>query len=274
MFSFKDFLCEDIQPVYFLTDFENKEVDSVLDTYHYLLNDDVLNGKSPEKVYKKRLLSKEYGELENTLNLGKLRYNTNEKGDIGDVSVVVSFDTNIAAKAAYSEKYDAIEIFYYYFNKLSENQKRSAIKHELFHAKQEDKTITPEYRRAISRRTLPDGRVTVRSKSGYYFSPNEFSVHVSTIIAEIIRQNESFNRYIEQSEGAKKAFWIKQRQGFLRILLQFIEGNLNIKNLPSYLKDEEGFIRTVYRNKNRPDMVKYYDFLRDRLHDKYVDITQ
>lgn len=274
MFSFKDFISEDIHPVYFLTEFENEQVENVLETYHYLLDQSVLQGVPPEKFYKKRLLSSEYGELENMLNLGKLRYNTSEKGDIGDVSVVVSFSTDINAKAAYSEKYDVIEIFYYYYDKLNESQKRNAIKHELFHAKQEDKTITPEYRRAISKRTLPGGGVSIRSKRAYYFSPSEFTVHVSTIIAEIDRQNILFNRHIAQSEGAKRNFWEKQKQGFLNLLLQFIEGNLNIKNLPSYLKDEEDFIKTIYRNKNNPEMVKYYDFLRDRLHDKYVDFVK
>ncbi|NDB81860.1 MAG: hypothetical protein EB127_03805 [Alphaproteobacteria bacterium] len=274
MFSFKDFISEDIHPVYILTDFENEQVDNILDTYHYLLNPDVLDSVSPEKYYKKKLLSSEYGRLANTLNLGKLRYNTSEKGDVGNVSVVVNFTTDIVAKAAYSEKYDTIEIFYYYFDKLSENQKRSAIKHELFHAKQEDKTLTPEYRRSINKRTLPNGNISIRSKRGYYFSENEFTVHVSTIIAEIDRQDKVFKKYIEQSEGTKKTFWEKQRQGFIKLLLQFIEGNLNIRSLPSYLKDEEDFIKTVYRNKNNPDMVQYYDFLRDRLHDKYVDIAQ
>lgn len=274
MLSFKDFINEDIQPVYFLNDFENEQVDTILRKYHDYLDPGVLDGEDPEIFYKKRLLSSEYGELENTLNLGKLLYNTDEKGATNGVSVVVSFITDIVAKAAYSEKYDTIELFYYYFDKINENQKRNAIKHELFHAKQEDKSLTPEYRRSINRRTLPNGNITIRSKRGYFFSPNEFSVHVSTIVAEIDRQNKLFNNYISQSTGVKKAFWEKQKQGFKKLLLQFIEGNLNIKSLPSYLMDEEDFIKTVYRNKNNPDMVKYYDFLRDRLHDKYVDITR
>jgi len=264
MINFKEYLKEDIDPVYFLSDFERQQVDIVLKRYLKVFDPDILNNKAPEEFYKKQLLGLQYAPINGTYNLGYLKY------DGGDVSVVVNFDKNFLAKASYEEQQNVIEIFYYHFDNLLDSQKRTAIVHELFHAKQEDKSLSPEYRKSLHRRSLGNGRVTVRSKRGYYFSKNEFTIHVSTILFEIDRQY----RYITDNINKTNSIgWKKVKERFFSGLLRFIEHG-NIKELPPYLNDEQDFVKTIFRNRNNFEMVKYYDFLRDRLYDKYTNLLE
>lgn len=267
MINFKDFLCEDIEPVYLLNDFEKQQVENILSKYLQHFNPSVLKGIAPEKFYKKQLLGLEYAPINNTLNLGKLKYVG------GDVMVVVNFDKNILAKATYEKEQNVIELFYYHFNKLLDRQKRTTIVHELFHAKQEDKNISSDYKKAVRRRTYDDGRITIRSKRGYFFSKNEYIIYVSTIIFEIDREYNFIIKKIKSTESAEKKTWEKVKERFFSSLLRFIESG-DIKNLPAYLHDEQDFIKTIFRNKKSPEMVKYYDFLRDRLYDFYKQLLE
>jgi len=249
---------------YTLSSKDEKQVEKILQNYNAFFNP-VTVGDNPEKKLSKNKL---YNKKERTFFLGTIKYHDPILNDEGIVSVVVNFEPNISARGAYIHDTNTIELFYVIFNNLSENLKRNTIAHELFHAKQHYRKISPEARRAVHKRTLDDGAVTIRSKRGYYFSQNELPVQLASIVYELERQYNLILKHIKTGKNAK--FWERQRGSFLQLLERFLRER-SIKNfpLPSYLHDQQDFIETLFRNKNNPKYAKTYKNFKIKLHFTY-----
>jgi hypothetical protein len=263
MLSFKTFITE---KVYQLDSKENKQVEDILQTYERLFDSGVIGNKDPQKFYKKNL-------TEDGIFIGSIKFFDNALKQNREVPVYVSFE-GVPADAAFSDEDNTIELFYHQFDDLTTIVKRNKIAHELFHAKQHYKKITSGYRKSIQKRTLPSGNVAIRSERGYYFAPGEYPVQVASIVHEMDRQYRLILKHIKSGNG--RQFWEKQRQGFLRLLDMFIRSPRVItgNDLPSYLKDQERFIRALYRNKNDAKYSKYYKDFKRKLYWFYQNLSK
>jgi len=263
MLPFKTFITE---RVYQLDSKENKQVEDVLQTYERLFDPSVIGNKDPQKVYKKNL-------TKDGIFIGSIMFFDNASKQNREIPVYVSFE-DVSADASFSDEDNVIELFYNQFDDLSTILKRNKIAHELFHAKQHYKKITTGYKKAIGKRSLPSGDVAIRSERGYYFAPNEYPVQVASIIHEMDRQYRLILKHIKSGNG--RQFWEKQRQGFLRLLDMFLRSPKVItgNDLPSYLKDQERFIRALYRNKNDVKYSKYYKDFKRKLYWFYQNLIK
>ena len=252
MTPFRTFIAE---KVYTLSSQENKQVEDIFNKYQEYFSPEVLDGNDPKRVYKQAI-------TDDRLYIGDIAYYDSELKEDNSVPVYVSFE-KFAADAAYEKANNIIELFFLNFKKLSEQMQRNKIVHELFHAKQHYKTLTPEYRRALHRRVKPTGQVTIRSERGYFFAPNEYPVQIASIVQEMDRQYRLILQKIKIGSNVK--FWENQRRGFLRLLEQFIRSPKLVedKDIPNYLQNEKRFIKALFRNKDNPKYSKYYlDFKR------------
>ena len=198
---------------YELTGEENKQVDKVFDDYQKLFGYEVIGKKDPVRIYKNNIKN-------GLLYLDKISYHDHASKTINKVPVYVSFDKSRTDNATYSKHDNAIILFYYSLLSLTDTQKRSKIVHELVHAKQHYKEVSPEYRRAIQKRVLPSGAVSTRSWRGYFLDPIEYPVQVSVIVHEMDRQYRLILQKIKR--GMEVKFWEYQKKKFLQLLDEFI----------------------------------------------------
>lgn len=263
MLPFKSFV---VEKVYQLDSDENKQVEEILQSYQNLFDPSVIGDKDPQKVYKRNL-------TKDGIFIGSIKYFDHASKEKREIPVYVSFE-DLPADAAYSNQDNIIELFYYQYDNLSTILKRNKLAHELLHAKQHYKKITKGYNRAINKRTLPSGNVAIRSERGYFFAPGEYPVQVASIVHEMDRQYRLIVKHIKSGSNAK--FWEKQRQGFLRLLDQFIRSPKVERGieLPSYLKDQERFIKALYRNKNDARYSKYYKDFKKKLYWFYQNLNK
>ena len=258
MLPFRSFI---VEKAYELSSQENKQVESILNEYQKFFGREVLGDYDPREVYKKHI-------QDDMLPIGSIKYIDKETNEEGTVSVYVSFE-NFAADASYEQSDNRIVLYYRHFTRLSTIMKRNKIVHELFHAKQHYKTLTPEYRRALHKRTLPNGRETIRSERGYFFSPNEYPVQLASLTHEMDRQYMLILQNLKR--GLNRKFWENQKVGFLKLLDQFIRAPklVNDQDLPNYLKNEKRFIKALFRNKDDPKYSKYYKDFKTKLYFYY-----
>jgi hypothetical protein len=253
MHPFKAFVVE--KKVYELSPSENKQVEDAYQAYLNYFGPDVLGNHDPREVYKNAI-------KDNRIYLHTIEYFDHSTKENNKVDVYVSFD-RYAADAAYEESQDVIEIYYYNYSHLSSLVQKNKIAHELFHAKQHYKTITPGYRKAVYRRT--GANTAIRSERGYFFAPNEYPVQIASIIHEMDRQYRMILK--KAKSGSNIKFWDHQRKGFLRVLEQFIRGTkFEEDKLPNYLQNEKRFIQALFRNKNNPKYAKYYKDFKQKMY--------
>ena len=256
MSTFKTFIAE--KKGYELNAQENKQVEDILNTYLEYFDPELLKGHDPKQVYRKSI-------KDDRILIGTIKYHDLALKEDNTLPVYVSFE-HFAADAAYEEARNVIELYFYNFNKLSTIMKRNKIVHELIHAKQHFKKLTPEYRRSLNKRTTPSGRTTIRSERGYFFAPNEYPVQVSSIIHEMDRQYRLILQKLKAGSNVK--FWENQRTGFLRLLEQFLRSArpLESDDIPNYLKNEKRFIMALQRNKDNPKYSKYYKDFKQKMY--------
>ena len=264
MQPFKTFLIE--KKTYTLTAQENKQVEEILDTYLEYFDSSIIGNYDPRQVYKKAI-------KDNQIGIGTIKCYDNALKANKVVPVYVSFEI-FAADASYDEAKNVIELFYNNFSKLTKIMQRNKIAHELFHAKQHFKTSTPEYRRAVNKRTTNNRLETIRSERGYYFAPNEYPVQVASIVHEMDRQYRAILQKIKQ--GINNKFWENQRKGFLRLLEQFIRSPkfISDNDIPNYLGNERRFLKTLYRNKDNPKYSKYYKDFKQKMYWYYQNLKK
>jgi|694.fasta_scaffold02170_9 hypothetical protein len=262
---FKKFVTE---KTYSVTSKERKQIEDIFDRYQLYFNDDKLQGKSPEAVYRKKL------QGDGTFFLGTVTYIDQVDRKEKKLHVEVSFGQKASAAAGYRESTNSVILFYNYFSNLSPNEQRNTILHEVLHARQHYKKLRPQDIRATNQRTLPTGQVSIRSKQGYYTSPNEFPIQLASITEELQRQYSLILQHLKR--GDNKKFWEKQRIGFLRLLDTFIRSSNLPKDfpLPSYLKYQEDFIRTLFRIKEKPEFRKQYRKFKLALQHYYQKLNQ
>jgi hypothetical protein len=262
---FKQFVTE---KTYSVTQKERKQIDDIFDRYQLYFNEDKLQGKSPEAVYRKKL------QEDGTFFLGTIVYTDQVDRKEKKLHVEVSFGQKASAAAGYRESTNSVILFYNYFSNLSSNEQRNTILHEVLHARQHYKKLRPQDIRATHQRTLPSGQVSIRSKQAYYTSPNEFPIQLASITEELQRQYSLILQHLKR--GDNKKFWEKQRLGFLRLLDTFIRSSNLPKDfpLPSYLKYQEDFIRTLFRIKDKPEYKNQYRKFKLALQHYYQKLKQ
>ncbi|CAB5226308.1 hypothetical protein UFOVP760_87 [uncultured Caudovirales phage] len=262
---FKKFVTE---KTYNVTSKERKQIEDIFDRYQLYFNDDKLQGKSPEAVYRKNL------QEDGTFFLGTITYIDQVDRKEKKLHIEVSFGQKASAAAGYRESTNSVILFYNYFSSLSPNEQRNTILHEVLHARQHYKKLRPQDIRATHQRTLPSGQVSIRSKQDYYTSPNEFPIQLASITEELQRQYSLILQHLKR--GDNKKFWEKQRLGFLRLLDTFIRSSKLPKDfpLPSYLKYQEDFIRTLFRIKDKPEFRKQYRKFKLALQHYYQKLNQ
>jgi|GEM_PF-2682394 len=258
MLSFKSFI---VEKAYELNAQENKQVEGALNAYERYFGQENLSVYNAMKRFSDVI-------KDNRMLINTIKYFDNETKEENYVPVYVSFE-DFAADAAYERKENVIELYYKHFNKLTTLMKRNKIVHELLHAKQHYKTLTPEYRRALNKRTLPSGRETIRSERGYFLSPSEYPVQLASLIHEMDRQYMLILQNLKK--GSNRKFWENQRTGFLRLLDKFIRSPkiVSDQDLPNYLKNEVRFLKALFRNKDNPQFSKYYKDFKKKLYFYY-----
>jgi len=260
MTPFKTFVTE--KKAYTLNSQDNKQLEDIFREYLKYFSPDALGDYDPEHVYKKAI-------KDGRIYLGTIKYHDSASKEDNEVSVYVSFET-FTADASYEQTENIIELFYYNFSRLSPLQQRNKIAHELLHAKQHYKTITPGYRKALQKRS--GAKTTIRSERGYFFAPNEYPVQVASIVHEMDRQYRLILQKVKIGSNAK--FWDNQRKGFLRLLEQFIRSPklMSDTDIPNYLKNETRFLRALFRNKDNPKYSKYYKDFKQKMYWYYQNL--
>lgn len=264
MIRFKQFL---VERTYKTSSKEDDQIEEMLNRYHHFFDSSVLKNRNPEKLYKGKL------NEDGNFFIGTIEYVDFASKETRSLYVEVTFDRR-PATGGFDDNTNTILLFYYNFDKLSNNEKRNTILHEVLHAKQHYKKLRPQDLRAINKRTLPGGMVTIRSKQTYYTSPNEFPVQLSSLTSELERQYLTILTHVRKP-GIEAKFWERQRSGFLRLLDTFIRQSTLPKDypLPSYLKYQEDFIRTLFRIKNKPEYVKHYRKFKTTLYHFYERLS-
>jgi hypothetical protein len=253
MTSFKTFVVEST-----LSNDEERQVTSILNTYLKYFNTSALNNRAPQEVYSKRL------QPNGTMIMGSIKYYDNIKRKEGKAYVAVNFEESLG-DAEYDRNNDTITLYYRKYNKLTNSLKRNKIVHELFHAK-DYKKPTAGYIKATSGNT-------VSSKRDYYTAENEFPVQIAAIIHEINLQQKELQRRSKSEIGA--SFWRNRRL----LLLQSIAKLINATKItevvvPQFLADYKDFIGTLYRNRSNPTYTKYFNDFKRKLKQLYVNIQR
>jgi len=253
MTPFKTFVVEST-----LSNEEERQVTLIFNTYLKYFNPTALGNNNPREVYSKRL------QPDGTMIIGSIKYYDNVKRKEGKAYVAVNFDQSLG-DAEYDRDSDTITLYYQKYNKLANSLKRNKIVHELFHAK-DYKKPTAEYIRATSGNK-------VGSKRDYYTAENEFPVQIAAIIHEIDLQQKELHRRSKSGTGV--SFWKNRRL----LLLQSIANLINATKItevvvPQFLADYKGFIDTLYRNKNNPTYVKYFNDFKRKLKQLYINIQK
>ena len=253
MTPFKTFILE--KKAYTLDSRDNEQVEKIFKRYEEYFSPEALDGKDPKRLYKKDI-------TKDGFFLGSIKTFDHALKEENNIGVYVTFD-DLYADAAYEEESNNIYLYYKQYDLLPTLMKRNKIVHELLHAKQHYKKLTPEYRRALNKRIKSSGQVTIRSERGYFFAPNEYPVQIASIVHEMDRQYRLLLQKIKL--GSNVRFWENQRRGFLRLLEQFIRSPKLVedKNIPNYLQNEKRFLKALFRNKDNPTYSRYYlDFKR------------
>jgi hypothetical protein len=254
MTPFKTFVTE--KKAYTLNSQDNKQLEDIFQEYQKYFSSEAIGNHDPVQAYKGAI-------KDDRIYLGTIKYYDSELKENNQVDVYVSFES-FAADASYNKSESVIELFYYNFSKLPPLQQRNKIAHELLHAKQHYKTITPSYRKALQKRS--GSKTTIRSERGYFFAPNEYPVQVASIIHEMDRQYRLILQKVKAGSNAK--FWDNQRRGFLRLLEQFIRSPklMSDNDIPNYLKNETRFLKALFRNKDNPKYSRYYRDFKQKMY--------
>jgi hypothetical protein len=212
--------------------------------------------KTPQVFYKDRL------DHNGRFVLGDIDYTDLLTGEKRYVVVLVDFTRGHNRFANYDPYLDNI-ILYYYNTVVDESFLKDKIAHELYHAKQEQKKHGKDYAKSTTKRTTKKGTTTIRSKRGYYLDPREFPVYTTLIIKEI-------ENVYNKASGSEKGEMLK----FLNIFLKHGKPVLTELGVPSFLKDKEEFINTLYRNKDNPKYSSLYRKFSDKLYWIYSKLKE
>ena len=182
--------------------------------------------------------------------LGKvsiLDLETNEKKTI-DVYCVYG-DIGDTEQAAYSQEYEAINIYDENIKGLSEALVQSKILHELTHGFQEYKGQTKKYQQMIGKERPFDWDV-------YHKEPIEFDTHINEIAYNINVKYKDFVKSILTAKDPAVKKLLKMRlQTFIKELKVFteapLESYLDLEELPlpRYTQTLEEFLRTINQDK-------------------------
>jgi hypothetical protein len=253
MLPFKTFVVEGT-----LSNEEEHQVTLIFNTYLKYFNPRTIGRNDPKEVYSKRL------QPNGTIIIGSIKYYDEVKRKEDKVYVAVNFDQSLG-DAEYDRKDNTITLYYQKYDKLANSIKRNKIVHELFHAK-DYKRPTAEYIKATSGNK-------VGSKRDYYTAKNEFPVQIAAIVHEInLQQKELLRR---SKSGTGMSFWKNRRI----LLLQSIANLINATKItsaivPQFLADYQGFIDTLYRNRNNPTYAKYFNDFKRKLKHLYNNIQK
>jgi hypothetical protein len=261
MDPFKTFVAE--KKAYGLSAQENQQVEDTFSAYERYFGSQNLSVYNAKKRFSDVI-------KDDRMLINTIKYFDHKTKKENYIPVYVSFE-KFNADAAHEQHENVIELYYSQFDKLPSLVKRNKIVHELIHAKQHYKTVSPEYARAVQKRS--GAKTTIRSERGYFFSPMEYPVQISSIVHEMDRQYRVILQKIKSGSNVK--FWDNQRKGFLRILEQFLrDADLNVATLPNYLQNEKRFLMTLFRNRNNPKYSKYYKDFKRKIYWYFQNLKQ
>jgi hypothetical protein len=178
-------------------------------------------------------------EADDTLYLGKIKYESLQDGRKYNLDVYVSFEKRPGVEGSHSKDLKKAFIYYYTvgFNK---GIILETITHEVMHAKQHYKEHTEKYKEFVKHPEI--GKL-----KDYYFDPVEYPVQEATTI------NAIEQAYNEASTEQKEEILL-----FLKVFAQSGGSLPEEIKVPFYLENKVKFLDTLVQNKDNTKFKTFF----------------